>query len=365
MRNTIRVVGIVLSIVLLFISVIIVGCGDETTTTTDMQTETSDTQAETSDTQAETSDTQAETTDGDVRLDFVAGSMGGSWWVAVEGMAEVIRRDTDYQVTVVPGGLNENPLLVGGGQAQVGFLHGFLASRALTGEKPYEGKAMGDSLRAIGLCYTGSKMQYWVSTDSGINSIEEIIKNKMPIGISVNKKDSMQDLITQEIFKAYGAELDDVEDWGGKVYYLSLSETSDAMKNRKIDMFVNVGPLPTGKIDELMSAIELKLLPLDPSIVEEIATNINSPIEVIEAGTYPFIKEDIRAIASPVLIGINGDLSDEIAYNITKAYIENRQTLIDGYKPMGTIKTVEGLTDTPIPLHPGAEKYYRDEGILK
>src|SRR5680860_1400571 len=97
MRNTIRFVGIVLSIVLLFISVIIVGCGDETTTTTDMQTETSDTQAETSDTQAETSDTQAETTDGDVRLDFVAGSMGGSWWVAVEGMAEVIRRDTDYQ----------------------------------------------------------------------------------------------------------------------------------------------------------------------------------------------------------------------------------------------------------------------------
>src|SRR5680860_432762 len=90
MRNTIRVVGIVLSIVLLFISVIIVGCGDETTTTSDMQ-------AETSDTQAETSDTQAETTDGDVRLDFVAGSMGGSWWVAVEGMAEVIRRDTDYQ----------------------------------------------------------------------------------------------------------------------------------------------------------------------------------------------------------------------------------------------------------------------------
>ena len=86
---------------------------------------------------------------------------------------------------------------------------------------------------------------------------------------------------------------------------------------------------------------------------------------VIPAGTYPSQKKDIRTIAQPNFLACRADLPDEVVYKLTKTIYENLPFLNNIHKATKAMSLERATAGLPAPLHPGAEKYYREVGVIK
>jgi len=85
----------------------------------------------------------------------------------------------------------------------------------------------------------------------------------------------------------------------------------------------------------------------------------------ITAGLYNGIDEDVFTVASPALLSTREDISDDVVYEVVKAIFEHLDVLVDTHAQGKNIKLETALNGMSIPLHPGAEKYYKEMGILK
>ena len=148
--------------------------------------------------------------------------------------------------------------------------------------------------------------------------------------------------------------------------YAGFGPSADAMADGKaMGAGLGAGP-PTGAITKLMAANAGKFTILD--VTEEEAKKMDGGRNLwvpytIKAGTYPGQTKDVNTIAQPNFLAVNADVSEEHVYKLTKAIYENLpflQAIHPATKAMAIEKAMAGL---PVPLHPGAMKYYKEVGL--
>jgi len=148
--------------------------------------------------------------------------------------------------------------------------------------------------------------------------------------------------------------------------YAGYGPSADAMANgQAIGGGFPAGP-PTGAVTKLFASNEGKFEILNVSD-EQLATmdggrNLWVPY-TLEAGTYPGQDKDVQTIAQPNFLAVNGDVDEEHVYKLTKTIFENLaflQAIHPATKAMDVNKALAGL---PVPLHPGAARYYEEVGI--
>ena len=298
-----------------------------------------------------------------MKVTIAGGSAGGLWSTIGEGIGETIKRtNPDTTFTYQPGQDGANIMTVLSGQADFGIVSAAAAKWAYNGENPYPKKM--DKVRTVAFLHP-MPYHFSVSEDSGINSIEQIVEEKLPAILAVNTKDSPMEISNRIVFDAYGSSYEEIEKNGGKIQYTAVSKANDQIKDNKMDGSVSPLPTPAGNLMELNSSKPMKVLPLSENAIKHLEKELQAKPYTIKAGTYPFVKEDIPTVSIDTILVTSADASEEMVYNVTKAMYENLDYLYTVHKSFEAM-TAETIADvTGAPLHPGAEKFYKEVGILK
>lgn len=250
---------------------------------------------------------------------------------------------------------NVNAIL--SGLRNSGFAQSDVAYWAYTGTGTMEGKKPAENLRAIAALYE-EHIHLVALADSGINSITDL-KGKR---VSLDEPGSGTYVDAKLILEANGLSISDV-----KAEALKGGAASEALRNGKIDAFFVVAGYPTGSLVELASAVKIKLVPIDGAGTDALTKTYGffSSSE-IPAGTY----EGVQA-TSTVSVGAQWITSakedDDLIYEITKALWnkESRKLLDVGHAKGKTIILESALNSVGVPVHPGAERFYKEAGLIK
>jgi hypothetical protein len=238
-----------------------------------------------------------------------------------------------------------------------GFAQSDVAYWAYTGTGTMEGKEPASDLRAIAALYD-EHIHLVALADSGINSVADLAGKR----VSLDEPGSGTYVDAVLILEANGLSVDDVTPEA-----LKGNAAAEALRNSKIDAFFVVAGYPTGGVVELASSADIKLVPIDgegaAALTEKYAFFSSSDIP---AGTY----EGVDAVTT-VAVGAQWLTSakedEELIYNITKALWneESRKLLDVGHAKGSSINTDTALKGIGVPLHAGAERFYKEAGLIK
>jgi uncharacterized protein len=249
----------------------------------------------------------------------------------------------------------ENLNLLQAGRGEVAISLGDSLSDAWKGNEEASFKVPLKKLRTIAALYP-NYIHFVAAADSGIKTLADI-KGKR---ISVGAPKSGTELNVREILKAAGISYKDF----AKVEYLSYAESVELMKNRQLDVTLLSSGLGVAALRDLATSQKVVFL----SIPADIVAKINDPafqVGVIPAKTYEGQDADVSTISVQNYLVTREGVSTETVYAMTKSMFENLDQMVAAHAAAKAIKRENAAKAPPAPLHPGAEKYYREVGLLK
>jgi TRAP transporter TAXI family solute receptor len=208
-------------------------------------------------------------------------------------------------------------------------------------------------IRAIAAIYP-NYVQIVANAESGIKTLEDL-KGK---SISVGAPASGTELNARAIFAAAGMSYEDM----GKVEYLPYAESAELIKNRQLDATLQSSGLGVAFIQDLAATMPINVVAIPAEVVDSIGAPYVA--STIPAGTYDGQSEDVATAAIGNILVTHAGVSDETAYQMTKLMFENLEKLVASHSAAADIDPANALTGLSIPLHPGAERYYREAGLL-
>ena len=249
----------------------------------------------------------------------------------------------------------ENLNLLQAGRGELALALGDSVSDAWKGDAEAGFKTKLDKLRGLSGTYN-NYIQIVANADSGIKTLADL-KGKR---ISVGAAKSGTELNARAIFKAAGINYADL----AKVEYLAFGESVELMKNRQLDANLQSAGLGVASIRDLATAVNIIVIPVPADVIAKVGDAAYQPA-TIPANTYTGQTADIATAAIPNFLVTHSGVSDELAYQMTKSLYENLDTLYAAHNSAKTIKRENAIKGMPIPLHPGAARYYKEVGLIK
>ncbi len=248
----------------------------------------------------------------------------------------------------------ENLNLLQAGRGEIGFTLGDSLKEAWAGntEAGFPGKL--DKLRGIAAIYP-NYVQIVASKESGITDLEGLKGRSLSVGAPA----SGTELNARAIFAAAGMSYQDL----GKLEYLPFAESVELIKNRQLDATLQSAGLGVASLRDLATSVPINVVAVAPEIVEQIGAPFIAA--TIPAGTYDGQSEDVPTAAVGNFLVSHEGVSEETAYQMTKLLFENLDKMAASHAAAKAIDVQKALDGMPVPLHPGAERYYREVGVLK
>ncbi|AVT78540.1 MULTISPECIES: TAXI family TRAP transporter solute-binding subunit [Rhodopseudomonas] len=248
----------------------------------------------------------------------------------------------------------ENLNLLQQGRGEIAFSLGDSLKAAWDGDAEAGFKAKLDKLRVIGAIYP-NYIQIVATSESGIKTLADL-KGK---SLSVGAPKSGTELNSRAILKAAGMDYKDL----GKVEYLPFAESVDLMKNRQLAATLQSAGLGVASLKDLSNSSDINVV----AVPKEVIAKIGPPFvaETIPAGTYKGQDKDVPTAAVVNYLVTSSAVSDDLAYQMTKLVYESLPELASAHAAGKGIKLETAAADSPVPLHPGAIKYFKEKGVLK
>ncbi|MDB6180707.1 TAXI family TRAP transporter solute-binding subunit [Paracoccus fistulariae] len=247
---------------------------------------------------------------------------------------------------------------INGGQMEAGFTQSDVAYWAQTGTGLWSEQPPVEKLRLISNLYPES-IHLVARADAGIETVSDLAGKK----VSLDEPGSGTLVDAKLILEAYGLSEDDIS-----AEYLKPDQAADRMRDGAMDAFFFVGGYPAGAIAELASQHDVKLIPITGAEAEKLLGEYTFfAADNFPAGTYEGQDGEVPTISVGAQFVTSADQPEELVYEITKAlYNENTQKLFAAGHAKGKLITLDSATDgAGIPFHPGAEKYYREAGMIE
>ncbi|MDO9619414.1 MAG: TAXI family TRAP transporter solute-binding subunit [Pseudomonas sp.] len=248
----------------------------------------------------------------------------------------------------------ENLNLLQAGRGELAFALGDSVADAWNGVEEAGFKTPLKKLRAIAGTYP-NYIQIVASKESGITTLADL-KGKR---ISVGAPKSGTELNARAIFKAAGLSYEDM----GKVEFLPYAESVELIKNRQLDATLQSSGLGMAAIRDLAATLPITFVAIPAEITAKI-DNAAYQAASIPAGTYDGQDSDVATVAINNILVSHDGVSDEVAYQMTKLMFDNLERLGNAHSAAKDIKLQGAAKDLPIPLHPGAERFYKEAGAL-
>jgi uncharacterized protein len=259
-------------------------------------------------------------------------------------------------VTQATQGSVENLRMIGAGQIESGIAQSDIVTRAYAGTGIFVGSGPIKNLRAIASLFRES-LQLVVRADGPIRSLADL-KGKH---ISLGQAGSGTLADARIVLAAAGLTEKDMS-----VESLRPGVAAAKVKDGTLDGFFLISGTPVPAINELAAAVPIRLIPIDDAVLAKMKESSSSYRRlVIPAGTYPGIAVETPSIGFDALWIVSADVSDDLVYAITKAlWNEATQRLLEAHNSIGKqVRLEDALDGIPVPLHPGAKRFYREAGL--
>ncbi len=291
------------------------------------------------------------------RISITTGGTGGVYYPLGGGMANVLSKYVPgLQATAeVTGGSVDNLKLVNAGKSEVAFSMVDAAWDAAQGVDKFKDNKV--NARTLMVLYP-NKMHVVTVEGSGIAKLADL-KGKR---VSTGSAGSGTEIMALRILEAVG--IDGKKDL--KQERLGAAESVNAIKDRKIDAFFWVGGVPTAAVTDLGATPGLKLKLVDHDEAVEAMNRKYGPLyvkSVIPAGSYPGQGKASANIDVWNILVTNDKMSDAMAYAIVKTLFDKKSELVAVHKEALNIELKSQPIGSPIPFHPGARKYFEEQGL--
>lgn len=286
-----------------------------------------------------------------------AGSSGGTWYPQAAIIAEGINKElVPLSASVAPGGAVSNVWKLNQNELQMAMTYAYLEGLAWDGKGPFEEPNRNIRHLVSMLPYD---LTIVVRADSGINRIEDLRDKKIVVG----QKGFISELLIRLVLESHGITYDQIIENGGMVSYLSYKEGAALMQDKHVDMFSLMAIHPSALLMSLSTQTKIKFLGIEKDMIEKILSENKGLIESTvpdKIGTYG-VDEVVPAIAGVYTFLVNKNISDELAYRITKIMYDSMDQMAQAVNKKIATVTVEGLDlGAGVPLHPGAERYLKE-----
>jgi len=249
----------------------------------------------------------------------------------------------------------ENLNLLQAGRGEIAFTLGDSLSDAWKGNEEAGFKTPLKKLRGVAAIYP-NYIQIVARADSGIKTLADL-KGK---NISVGAPKSGTELNARAIFTAAGMTYKDF----AKVEYLPFGESVELMKNRQLDVTLQSAGLGVSALRDLATSVDIVVVTIPADVIKKTNDPAYLPA-TIPANTYRGQTTDVQAAAVQNFLVTHEGVSNDTVYGMTKALWTNLDQLTAAHSAAKAIDIKNALAGMPIPLHPGAEKYYKEVGALK
>ena len=248
----------------------------------------------------------------------------------------------------------ENLILLQQGKGEIAFTLGDALAFGWAGDTEAGFKGKLDKLRGIAAIYP-NYIQVVASKESGIRTLADL-KGKR---LSVGAPKSGTELNARAVLTAAGLKYADLS----KIEYLPFAESVELMKNRQLDATLQSAGLGVAAIRDLASSVDITVVEIPAALVDKIGAPYVKA--TIPAKTYTGQDADVAAAAVGNYLVTRSDLSEALVYAMTKAMFESLPDLVASHQAAKAISLEHALDGMPVPLHPGAEKYFREKGLIK
>ncbi len=292
---------------------------------------------------------------------IATGGTGGTYYPLGGMLAQQLSNSVDLAgkklaATAETGNASvANAKLLGRGEIESAFVAADILDAAYKGKSQFDGQKI-ENLRAIGALYPET-VQLVTRASAGIDSFAKLKGHS----VSSGSPGSGQWQLLRDLLDAHGMKIEDVtEDLS------SFSQSVDKIKDGNLDASLITAGAPTASVLDLANATDIRVVPLTGPEVEKLKQVQPYYASVkLPAGTYKGQNQDVPTLAVMAIWATHGGVSEDVVYAVTKALYENTETMAKVHPKGKEISLQTALTSVSIPLHRGAERYYREKGLIK
>lgn len=280
------------------------------------------------------------------QLSIGTASMGGAFYPVGQEIANLMNKYVDgINVTAeVTGGAIENPRLIHTGDIEMGLTNSNLAYFAFNGEDPYTEKI---DISAISSLHP-SVLHIVTRSNSNINSVSDLKGKRVAVGPAGGGTIPILTALLEEA----GLSMDDINDT-----YLSYADGFSQLSDSNVDVALALAGYPTSAVVEASTSNNLKFVNVDPELSKKVLEKYPYYSQIIVPKDVYGFSEDGVTIGVRNLLIVSNKLDKELVYQMTKAVFDHLDEFKEANANAKQID-MDSITETPIPLHPGAQKYF-------
>lgn len=258
-------------------------------------------------------------------------------------------------------GSGENVKLLRENEVQFAILQGLFGSYAAKGIGPIASAGPQKNLRSISMLWSNVEHFLVKAEDAKTGTIDDMagLKGKK---VSMGAKNSGTIGSNKTIMANLGIDIESYYD----LAYMGYGPTAEALQNGTIDGASMPAGVPVGGVTQAFAALgnKIKLLSFTPEQIKKADGGLDLWTEYkVPANTYPGQNYDVTTIAQPNFLAVRDDVPEDVVYQITKTMFENLAFLNGIHAATKAMSIDRAIAGLPLPLHPGALKYYKEAGI--
>ena len=302
-----------------------------------------------------------------VNLALATLDTGSAWYVYGATIAELLRKTlppgSNIDVKPRAGGVG-NPRLVAKNETPLGLSFTVTNRWAHDGKEAYTEKL--ENLRALVGGFDTYYLVAMATKKLGISSVREIRDKKLPVRVYTQPVGALGEFAGRQLLRAAGLGYNEIRGFGGSTQHVGYNIIVDAFKDGRADVLFAVITPKHPSVSEIVSSVDVEFLGLDPETTKALLplgyTAATMPPETFKGQSKP-----VTTVGFPTVLITNTDLPEPIAYTVTKTVLENKDALVRGHGGLAAFnpQTAWQPDRVGIPLHPGAERAYREKGWMK
>jgi TRAP transporter TAXI family solute receptor len=302
-----------------------------------------------------------------VNLSFATLDTGSAWYVYGATIAELLRKTlppgSNIDVKPRAGGVG-NPRLVAKNETPLGLSFTVTNRWALEGREAYTEKL--ENLRGLVGGFDTYYLVAMATKKLGITSVREIRDKKLPVRVYTQPVGALGEFAGRQLLRAAGLGYNEIRGFGGSTQHVGYNVIIDAFKDGRADILFAVVTPKHPSVSEIVSSVDVEFLGLDPETTKALLP-LGYTAATMPPDTFKGQSKPVSTVGFPTVLITNRDLPEPIAYTVTKTVVENKDALVRGHGGLAEFdpQTAWQPEKVGIPLHPGAERAYREKGWMK
>ncbi len=283
---------------------------------------------------------------------IATGGTAGTYFPLGGALAEIWNKNIPNlnANATVTGASMANVAALANKEADIIFIQNDVSYYALTGTELFKDKKL-EAIRGMASLYNET-VQIVALADSGIKTIADLRGKRVSVGAA----GSGVEVNTRQVLEAAGMTYADI-----KVQYLSFAESASNLKDGNIDAAFNTAGAPTAAIQDLSVSKNIVIVPIDGEVAAKLMKkwSFYTP-EKIPADTYKGVTKDVMTVSVKAMLAVSAKLDPQLVYDMLKLMYANNPRLVASHKKGAFILIPTGLEGMSLPLHPGAEKFFKE-----